>query len=303
MTTVIPENPYMTQISQPPPAEQSVQTAAIVNPYAHLYVRPSDPYETKLEKLQGVLDKYEISITQKQELMVLLDHEIVFLCDDSGSMRTIDHNSRLTRWAELKQTISTLVEISCFLDSDGVDIHFLNRESVMGVTSPDNSQFQLAFSTEPRGTTPLCNAINQKILPRYESGTKDILLVIATDGEPDTGPKEFKKLVEEIINKRKTRRNYKFQIMACTSNEREVRWLNAFDEKFTKVDVTDDYMTERLQVLRAGKYRHFNKADYVVKALLGPVVARFDNLDEAQRKQQQPIRVYKESDGCNCVIA
>jgi len=47
-----------------------------------------------------------------------------------------------------------------------------------------------------------------------------------------------------------------------------------------RVDVTDDFVTERAEILRSqGRGFPFSFGDYVVKALLGPVDPVFDALD------------------------
>jgi hypothetical protein len=47
------------------------------------------------------------------------------------------------------------------------------------------------------------------------------------------------------------------------------------------VDVTDDYDTERKQVLRAGRIHKFSRDDYVLKALVGAASPKIDSQDEA----------------------
>merc|ERR1719336_3283165 len=39
-----------------------------------------------MDKLNGILDRFEISIAEANDLVVLQDYEIVIICDDSGSM-------------------------------------------------------------------------------------------------------------------------------------------------------------------------------------------------------------------------
>ena len=52
--------------------------------------------------------------------------EIVLICDDSGSMNTPLNNSNgsafaksVSRWDELKQTVSIIVDIAAVMDKDG----------------------------------------------------------------------------------------------------------------------------------------------------------------------------------------
>jgi len=76
-------------------------------------------------------------------------------------------------------------------------------------------------------------------------------------------------------------KNVRFQIMACTDSEREIAWLNQFDQDFDAVDVTDDFESEKQEILSKGHFNTFSRADWIMKALLGAVDSRFDSLDEA----------------------
>jgi len=60
--------------------------------------------------------------------------------------------------------------------------------------------------------------------------------------------------------------------------------MNELDEKITEVDGTDDYYSERQEVLRAGKAKRFTGGDWLIKALLGPICTKFDAWDEGHGK-------------------
>lgn len=58
--------------------------------------------------------------------LVCRSWEIVLICDDSGSMNTPLNNSNgsafaksVSRWDELKQTVSIIVDIAAVMDKDG----------------------------------------------------------------------------------------------------------------------------------------------------------------------------------------
>jgi hypothetical protein len=71
--------------------------------------------------------------------------------------------------------------------------------------------------------------------------------------------------------------------LACTDDESSVAYLNAWDDELKNVDVTDDYLSERKEILRAqGSSFKFSYADYVCKMLLGPIDPEIDRLDSAQ---------------------
>ena len=71
------------------------------------------------------------------------------------------------------------------------------------------------------------------------------------------------------------------RILACTDDNEAIAYLDRVDRNCPRVDVTDDFVSERHEVLRAqGPGFHFTFGDYVVKALLGAVDPMFDGLDE-----------------------
>lgn len=68
--------------------------------------------------------------------------------------------------------------------------------------------------------------------------------------------------------------------MACTDDEESMAYLNEADRNINQLDVCDDYLSERKEVLAAqGPNYHFTRGDYVTKAMLGAIDPFFDNLD------------------------
>ena len=77
--------------------------------------------------------------------------------------------------------MNIVTDICAVMDSNGVDIYFLNREPILNVTNAQN--IRQVFNSPPQGLTPLVPAI-RKILASKRSQTyeKKLLLLIATDG-------------------------------------------------------------------------------------------------------------------------
>jgi hypothetical protein len=243
------------------------------------------------KKLDGVLlNRFHISICEAEDLLALTDYDIVLVVDDSSSMRRPSTSQQgvgsQTRWEELKETLQVMIEVACCLDADGVDVHFLNMDTLRNVTSVKDPSLQAAFARGPQGGTPLTETVLR--VAGELSGNRPVIMVILTDGEPNGGPLRFKQAVQWAI----VEKNVRFQIMACTDNEREIAWLNQFDHDFDKVDVTDDYSSERQEVLGTGRCQTFSRGDWIMKALLGPVDSRFDWADE----------VPKGSKHCGCLV-
>lgn len=60
----------------------------------------------------------------------------MLLLDDSGSMNTpLNDTHHSTRWDELKYVVKIVISVATIFDEDGIDIHFLNRESHFNVKS------------------------------------------------------------------------------------------------------------------------------------------------------------------------
>ena len=269
-----------------------------------------------MTKLNGVLSRHGITIADANDLVLLQGYEIVVIADDSGSMTLSsvpDGQRQLgqrepSRWEELCGTLRMVVELATIFDADGVDIHFLNRPALTHLRSRDDPQLDTALQRPPSGGTPLTETL-QKVLSAHSESEKPVLFVIATDGMPNGGIQRLKNVISEAISR--PGRTFKFQILACTDDDTQVGWLNEFDREYKEVDVTDDYHSEKQEVLRTGKCPSFKRSDWIIKALLGPISNKFDSWDEAKRanapppfkgasSSQQPQSTKK--DGC-CTIA
>jgi len=235
-----------------------------------------------LKRLQAVLDRFEISIAEANDLVVLQDYECVVIADDSGSMQQAAEPSHMrkigqparTRWDELKETVAEIVEIASCFDETGVDVHFLNRSPTLKVKHSNDAAFLKAFEAGPRGTTPLTEVL-QRLAGSFPT-ERGVLLFILTDGEPNGGKHPFIRTLTSLVSNAKV----KVQIMVCTAEDDEVEWLNGVDKDLKQVDVTDDYFQERTQVFKTGLAPSFTRGDWCMKAMLGPVSRKFDGWDE-----------------------
>merc|ERR1719221_1859404 len=145
-----------------------------------------------MAKLQAVLDRFEISIAEANDLVTLQDFEMVIIADDSGSMNKSAEPARMrklgqptkTRWDELKETVAEIVEIAACFDESGVDVYFLNRPPCLGVKSAKEAAFTSSFESKARGTTPLTETL-QRVAANVVNTEKQVYIFILTDGEPN----------------------------------------------------------------------------------------------------------------------
>lgn len=248
--------------------------------------------EQKHQALQNIIAQHEITNFHAQELWALQNFDIVFLCDDSGSMRAKiqtgnQYGRPKSRWDELREIVTMVVEVAHVFDADGLDVYFLNRPPLRNIFAAQ--AIQPAFAAPPEGFTPLRDALQQLLTEHVVRGkTKPLLIMIATDGQPtdrngNGDLQGFRAEVQRAV--RITSREVRFQFLACSDNEADVGWLNEMDQQVQHVDVTDDYQSERQEVLKAGRFPNFTKGDYVCKALLGGISDQYDSMDE----HNQPV--------------
>merc|ERR1712218_448897 len=239
-------------------------------------------------KLQRILDRFEITIAEANDLVVLQEYEIVIIADDSGSMlssalpfhmRTLAAAGN-TRWDEMQQTLAQLLDIASCFDSSGVDVFFLNRPPVLGVKDSSDPNLRASFSNPPAGRTPLTECLQQVAKRFDQQNERKTLVIIMTDGEPNGGATPFSQAVRQVTSSGRV----KVQVMVCTPEDDEVEWLNTLDAQLTALDVTDDYYSEKQQVLARGLTKKFTRGDWCMKAMLGPVSHKFDLWDEKKSR-------------------
>ncbi|CAF1064985.1 unnamed protein product [Rotaria sp. Silwood1] len=244
--------------------------------------------EARMQKFAEIAARYEISHEFASRLRQLEGYEIVFLCDDSGSMATAVGDTdnafavRSTRWDELKQIVSITVDIGSVLDPDGLDIYFLNRPPLLRIKH--SSELMPAFANPPNGLTPITRVLRQILQAKQsEIQERKLLIIIATDGQPtdDRGKIDVEALEHVLKYERKPADRIFVTFCACTDDDQAVGYLNRWDETIPYLDVCDDYRSERKEIWRAqGRQFPFSFGDYVVKILLGSIDRYFDKLDQ-----------------------
>lgn len=261
------------------------------------------PRAQRMQRLQRILDSFEVSIADANDLAVLEDYEIVLILDDSSSMNNSAkpasqrrlYEESATRWDELKSSVLLMIDLAACFDESGLDLFFLNRGHIDGVKSSQDPRVLGAFTQPARGSTPLTEAL--RTVAEHCQGERPILLMIFTDGEPNGGVRNFEKELKRLVTKKSTNLSFRVQIMACTADEDAVGYLNDIDEKFGKVDVTDDYYSEMIEVLKKGRIKKtFSRGDWLMKAMLGPVSAKFDAWDETGVKKKHCAKHCDDSD-------
>jgi hypothetical protein len=188
-----------------------------------------------------------------------------------------------TRWDELRSIVQIIIEIGTIFDSNGVDVHFLNRPPMLNVTDP--RQVIESFSQRPGGLTPLTPALRRifQSAASKPGSDKRLLVFVATDGAPTDakGNVDVQGLENLMRGERQANTTY-VTFLACTDDESSVAYLSEWDRTMLNVDCVDDYKTERDEVRRNKGFNYpFSFGDYVAKALLGAIDPQVDLLDES----------------------
>jgi hypothetical protein len=163
----------------------------------------------------------------------------------------------------------------------GCSIYFLNKRTSPVHNVKDESQIIPLFEDKPSGYTPLAKVFNQ-VLKDNETilNEQKLLVVVVTDGEPtdEFGKQAIYPFRQAIQNRHK---NVYTSIVACTDDQSCVEYLNRWDRDLPRLDVVDDFRSERDEVQKAkGVDFPFTFGDYVVKALVGSIDPDLDNMDE-----------------------
>ncbi|CAF4881146.1 unnamed protein product [Rotaria sp. Silwood1] len=225
------------------------------------------------DRLQAIATRYEINDTLTQRLNILQQLRIVVLCDDSDSMNTPIYGTTRTRWDQLRCIVRIVTEIGTVFDSNGIDVHFLNRPSMPNVTNIQ--QVVESFSLCPAGLTPLTLALRRifQLAANQSCSDKRLLVLVPTDGTSTNRNEnvDIQSLENLMRNERQASTTY-VTFLACTDNESNVSYLSKWNRTMTNVEFIADYITEREGVRRTQEYKYpFSFGDYVVKALFSAV--------------------------------
>ena len=231
------------------------------------------------DRFLALCQEHEVSEKFAAYIRLLIDYKVVIIADDSGSMKKTVDGGPNTRWGELCQFVNTVFAVTQVVENSPLDVCFLNRASITRVQTLE--EIKTAFHAPPNGWTPTTRILKEVLKQRYDSSYKGRLILICTDGEPtdDRGNVCIDELRRVLENGRSTTDYVTF--LACTDDEDSIGYLNEWDTSIPRVDVVDDYKSERKEVLDAqGSQFRFSYTDYVVKVVMGSIVPELDRLDE-----------------------
>lgn len=259
-----------------------------------------DREEKLIKRFREITTRYEIRQDFCNSMLKhLRDFEIVLLCDDSGSMNSTifdptNPSKKVRRWDELHNYVKISLDLLATLDSNGIDIYFMNRNPVYNVTE-FTPKIDECFRIDPIGYTPTVDTLNRIFIEKKSSILeKKLLIILLTDGVPtdkDGMPQNTE--FENCLRNRHS--NIYISIVACTDDENIITFLDKIDKIVPAVDVNDDYRSEKAQIQKVqGPKFAFSFGDYVAKTMLGSIVPTMDKLDEEKLPNgtiDQPVAV------------
>lgn len=265
--------------------------------YNSIYSHKCD-LQLKEETLQFLINTHNIKTALSQMLYILKEFNIVFLCDDSGSMNTKNTYTDLngtkkqtTRWEEAKEFVCNILDFAIALDDDGIDLFFLNRPYMLNVH--DKHLVMSAFEHPPSGSTPIVKQI-EKIYESYSNSTKKILLLVITDGLPDEPESQFRSILTKMLNHPTSK--FHISLMLATDEEQTVELYNKIDKDYDMFDVCDDFLSEYYEIIQVQKKDFkFTKGDYYCKFLLSTICSDLDKLDEKKIDLNKVAKYFTET--------
>jgi hypothetical protein len=146
----------------------------------------------------------------------------------------------------------------------GLDLYFLNRATVLNVTSSE--QVANVFNAPPGGLTPTTPVLQHVLqAKRAISAEKKVLVIIATDGAPTNAQGEVDTAgLRHVLTAERDPSRFHVQFIACTDDDSTMSYLNEWDRKIPSLDVIDDYHSEKAEIQKAkGKDFQFTFGNYV----------------------------------------
>ncbi|CDW97565.1 hypothetical protein [Sporisorium scitamineum] len=242
--------------------------------------------------LQQCADSWQLPPYLAQDLVKLALFDVMFLLDDSASMRSEGTRRRDALAGILKRA----ADAAARFDPDGMEVAWMNapaQQRIHNVAEADQLTSRCAYDGR---ATPMGSSLESKILqplvlsPATQGRLqKPAFVLVITDGRPTGSSEKGEKIVKVLQNAKRTLASTRygedavsFQI-AAVGNDREAQeWLDSIDNDPTVgdlIDVCSDITIESQQV-RKSTGIELTPELYCLKLLLGPIDTSYDASDE-----------------------
>lgn len=240
-------------------------------------------------------DAWQLPPFLAQDLVKLALFDVMFLLDDSASMRS----QGTVRRDALAGILKRSADAAARFDPDGMEVAWMNSPTqarIHNVAEADALTSKCAYDGR---ATPMGASLESKILqplvvtPATQGRlAKPALVLVITDGRPTGQSERDDKIVRVLESAKKTLASTRygedavsFQI-ATVGNDREAQdWLDSIDNDSSVgdlVDVCSDIAVESAQVKKSTGVE-LTQELYCLKLLLGPIDTSYDASDESNQ--------------------
>ncbi|KAJ3095489.1 hypothetical protein HDU97_006887 [Phlyctochytrium planicorne] len=217
-------------------------------------------------------------------------YDVVFFCDDSGSMRIEERGERID---DLKLILERIAEIAFQMDDDGVSVRFMNS-TVSGDNVRSGAEVSaLVDRVNFNGLTPLGTQLQRKVLDpfvlqpaRQRQLRKPVFVIVITDGEPVGEDRGMLKRVIVDAKAQLTAMGYPqgtvaFTIAQCGKDKQAQNFLAELDNDpviGSMIDCVSYYELESEEYARRGV--DLTPELFLVKLCVGGIDKSYDEADE-----------------------
>lgn len=248
--------------------------------------------------LQQCADSWQLPPYLAQDLVKLALFDVMFLLDDSASMRSEGTRRRDALAGILKRA----ADAAARFDPDGMEVAWMNaptQQRIHNVAEADQLTSRCAYDGR---ATPMGSSLESKILeplvltPATQGRLqKPAFVLVITDGRPTGSSEKGEKIVKVLQHAKRTLASTRygedavsFQI-AAVGNDREAQeWLDSIDNDPTVgdlIDVCSDITIESQQVKKSTGVE-LTQELYCLKLLLGPIDTSYDASDENEHESR-----------------
>lgn len=187
-----------------------------------------------------------LSATQKKAELPIIsvdqakEYDHIILIDQSGSMGTPSTTLEgRSRWDEAKEFTEQYARFAESVDDDGITLITFNSTPTVydGVKAAKVSE--IFSTTRPGGSTNLAAALQEAFKKKFSS-TKPAIVLVMTDGEPDS-ESAVKKVIIEAANRLEKDADLGVQFVQIGDDEKARKFLADLDDnlKEAKFDIVN----------------------------------------------------------------
>ena len=264
------------------------------------------PLQLPKETLEELIETCDISSSLSQAFYIVKEKfDIVLVWDNSGSMNKessyVDEKGvtiNTTRWGESCKVMESIVRFATTVDTNGVDVYFFDNERHIKVHNVDDIRKEFTNSAPKSNTlTPIVQTL-RRIQADFKENSKDVLIVIVTDGLPMATPIEtvenLKSTIIDMIQIPEPK--FRISVVLATNDDAVVQMYNEIDDDLDYFDVSDDYTSEKQEIIaKQGPSFKFRYGDYILKILLGSICLALDKLDKELINMNQLVKKFTEN--------